>query len=317
MRWTKLKHTFWGLLRLHAYVACVGGAVMYVSFVRAYDRAERSLGELGFDMLAGLDALERGVEQVELNGQSFTFAATALPQLPNAVISEFEEHCERGSGALASDLRELVSAARVQGKRLPDGGPARWLTRSERAVGRDSAHSSCFLRDDAASGSFWESLAEFAESGRLSALGKFRYVRADRKEGDDVTRVLAIGSDGEFDLDALVPDHGDARGADPRLAPRPADAARSFSARIVRSGQGAYVYTSHRPPADVLKQYEVELPKRGMRNIELPAMADSPTSARAFAFGDSAVIVSATPGLEGETQIAIFELGRGAAAGGQ
>lgn len=310
------KQRFWGALRVQLYVLCVGAALAYASFVHAYDHAEQTLGELGFDMLSGLGALERGVEQVELNGQSFTFAATALSQPPESVIAEFEEHCARGADGLAGDVAGLVAYAKEHGHPLPDDDPSRWLTRTERASSNQSAHSSCFVRADSASGDLWASLMSFAETGKLGSLGGFRYVRADRASGADATRVLAIASDGDFDVDALVPDAGDASGRDPRVTPRPLDSERRFSARIARSGHGAYVYTSRRPPAEILGQYDRELSKLGLPRVALPTGdANVNEYARTYAAGDGAVIVSVTQD-GAEVQVAIFELGELPAAEG-
>src|ERR1700712_3583466 len=143
MTWTTCKRIFWGTARVQLYVLCVGGVLAYASFVHAYGSAERTLGELGFQMLSGLGSLQRGVEQVQLNGQPFTFAATTLAEQPAAVVAEFEERCKAGSGSLAQDMSGVVAYAQAHGKKLPDPEPSHWLTRSEHGHKNNSAHSSC------------------------------------------------------------------------------------------------------------------------------------------------------------------------------
>ncbi|HKU44535.1 MAG TPA: hypothetical protein VJR89_40520, partial [Polyangiales bacterium] len=118
MDWTKIKRSFWGVLRVQLYAAGVGGAIAYASFVHAYDVAQHDFGELAFDMLSGLGGLARGVERVELNGQTFTFAATAIADAPEQVIADFEERCASGSGSLAGDLAGVVAEAREHGYTL-------------------------------------------------------------------------------------------------------------------------------------------------------------------------------------------------------
>jgi hypothetical protein len=199
----------------------------------------------------------------------------------------------------------VVAYAQAHGKKLPDSEPSHWLTRSEHAHKNNSAHSSCFVRRDNASGDVWASLSEFAETGKLNALGGFRYVRADRPPESTVTRVLAITSDGDFDFTRLLPDLGDAEGSDPRLTQRPEASTRRFSARVLRSGQGAYVYTTPRTAAAVLQQYDKSLSQSGLLRADL---IEQP-NARAYAAGDGAVIVSVTEE-RGESSVAIFELGK-------
>lgn len=308
MRWTKVRSHMMGAVRVQLYFLALAAVLASVSLVRAYDRAEHTLGELGLELLSGLDNLEQGVEQVELNGAAFSFAATALPSQPDALIAEFEARCARSQGSIEADLAPLVAEAKRQGHAIPSRDLARWLTRSERTTSGQSAHGSCFVRPSGEpSGSLWTRGKRLVETGNLGALGGFRYVRADRAEHGTLTRVLAVATDAALDVDAMLPETGDARGRDPEVTARPPASVRKFSARVVRSGQGAYVYESTLDRDALLRHYDTHGAGPGLAQVALGY--DTLKHARAFASERGAVVLSVTEDDE-KRVVTIFELGR-------
>jgi hypothetical protein len=305
------KQKLYAALRVQLYVAVVCGVLTYVSFVRAYNRAEHVLGELGIGLLSGLGGLRAGVEEVELNGQRFTFGAAASPQDPDALVTQFESECGEASGSLADDLTPLLEEAKKKGHKLPERDASLLSTMVERADDGSAAHSACFVRpEDKQSGSIWQRVKKLADTGKLGALGAFRYLRASKVRGSNLTRVLAISSNGDLDIDAMMPDEGDARGSDPRVASRPPEATRVFSARVVGSGQGAYMYDSKLDTTTLLKHYDDTLGKKQLAPVEMldengKVVADT----RVYAAQDGAVAVYVVEGDDGKRTLTVLEFG--------
>ncbi len=311
MRWNMITRFLLGTVRLQVYAVCLLGVVFGVSYVKARDRALHVVGELGMGLLEGLGGFHAGVEQVELNGERFTFGAAVTHRDPDFVVREFEFECAHAAGSLAEDIGPLFDEARKRGARLPERDHGFLTTMAERATDVDAAHGGCFVRpDDEERGSMLERLEAFASSGKLGTLGGFRYLRADRAEGSDNTRVLALASQGELDMDALIPEQGDAKGTDPTVATRPPHATRIFSARILGSGQGAYVYESNATTAQVLKHFDGELPKQGLTRVPLDdGQGGERTDARSYAAPQGAVVVSVVDEEGGQSSVIVLEFG--------
>jgi hypothetical protein len=312
MRWNKFKKGMLAALRVQLYVMCVGSVLLAVSLVRAYDKTHHVLGELGVGLLSGLGTLEAGVEQVELNGERFTFGAATSTDAPDVLVSQFEAQCETASGTLQNDVAPLLAEAKRRGTKLPDQAASHWTTMVEHADDVEASHSGCFVRpNDTEEGSLWKRIEQFATTGKLGTLGGFRYLRADRAEGSDYTRVLAISSDGGLDIDSMLPDEGDARGTDPRVASRPPKSTRTFSARVLGSGQGAYLYESSEKPERVLAQYDREIKAKGLAPVSLPdGLGGELPGARTYAADNGAIVLSAVPDDDGKTIVTIFEFGQ-------
>ena len=317
MRWNNFKKGMFAALRVQLYVLCVGSAFGAVSLVRAYDRTQHVLGELGVGLLSGLGTLEAGVQEVELNGERFTFGAATSTDAPDALVREFEAECEHAAGTLEQDLAPLIAEAKRRGAKLPEQKAAHWTTMVEHSDEREASHSGCFVRpEDSESGSIWRRIEQFATTGKLGTLGGFRYLRADRAEDSELTRVLAISSDAGLDIDRMLPDEGDALGSDPRVASRPPRATRTFSARVIGSGQGAYLYASSESPEVVLAHYERELTGKGLQRVSLPDGAGGEQKdARTYAASQGAIVLSAVPDDEGATAVTILEFGQFADVG--
>lgn len=312
-RFTRFKKVSMGILRVQLYLACAGGVAAWVTYVEARDRVDHVLGELGVGLLADLGGLEAGVEEVELNGQRFTFGAAVSEQMPEQLVASFEAQCASASGSLEADIAPLVEAAKKHGHDMPDKPLAEWLTAAEVSDDLEAARGACFVRpDDTATGSLWERLDNFMNTGHLGAIGGFRFMRADRREDSSMTRVLAISSDGEFDIEAMLPDEGDARGSDPRLAARPPRSVRAFSARVSGRDSGAYLYTSKASPAEVVKLYDRQLAAK-LHRVEIKdAAGKEREDARVYAAEDGAVVLSVAPDEDedGESIVTILEFGQ-------
>jgi hypothetical protein len=314
MKLQRVKTITMGILRVSLYLACAGGVAAWVTYVQARDRVDHVLGELGIGLLAELGQLEAGVEQVELNGQPFTFGAAVSEQDPDALVASFEAQCADASGTLEEDLGPLVAEAQKRGHKLPEKPLDQWFTTADRSDDGQAARGACFVRPgDKASNSLWDRLESFANTGHLGKIGGFRYLRADRADDASTTRVLAISSEGDFDIEAMLPDVGDARGSDPVVAARPPKSVRTFSARVSGRSQGAYLYASQATPAEVIAHYDQQLGKqRKLNRVELPDVKGKQRQdARVYASGDGAVVLSVLPDEdeEGASVVTILEIG--------
>jgi hypothetical protein len=226
---------------------------------------------------------------VTVNGQKMFFASSFTEKSPREVLDVVEEHCRERSGRA---LRELgILPEKVKGQAVPPAlrDPTRWATSRADADDGAAGQIACLAQPDDPNGfaGLLDRMAEFAASGDVSKLGDMRYfvVREHAPAGE--TQVLAMWTEGPFNIPAMFPESGDAPGDDSPDVPRPSGATRAFSASTPDRPYSLRIYQSKQSPSEVLSKYDSELPARGWarRPVNLDAGgAPIETEGRARAF---------------------------------
>jgi hypothetical protein len=313
-RW---KRRFSGTFRVFVYLALVNAFAAGFFLRRAQAQAEKAVEKAGAELARQLGPHFVGPAQaVTVNGQRLFFASTFTQQSPREVVDLLEQHCRDHSGRT---LRELgLLPEQVNGQAVPSGlrDPTRWAT--SRADSDDGAAGqiACLAQPDDPNGfaGLLDRMAEFAISGDVSKLGDMRYfvVREHAPTGE--TQVLAMWTEGAFDIPAMFPESGDAPGDDSPDVPRPNGATRAFSASTPNRPYSLRIYESKGSASHVLSSYDADLPARGWerRPVNLDA-AGVPTEtderARAFTKDGRLLLIAVDDWDDGVSGVVFVEMG--------
>ncbi len=307
-----------GALRVAGLLVAVNLGFTTLSLPRARAHAEEVIKRTGLTLLEQLGPTLIGEPHVAtINGQRMSLASQSTALHVDQVLGRIQQHCRERSGGLAHELGTLPGASEaLQG--LPEGlrDPSAWLT--SRQTDRDgrSGQVVCIARADSGGGlgGLTDRIKAFAESGDVAAIGDARYVVARRDETAKSTQVLAMWTEGSFNIPSMFPSSGDAPGSDSRYVPRPPGSRRVLTAEISEHPYALRMYDSPQPDLEVLTFYERQLRDRGYRLHELPTTDAAPAldlseHVRAFSKEGAAVIVvtSRTPGEQ--TGVSLIEMG--------
>lgn len=318
---SSLRRVRWaGIARVALYVGAVNLGVTYLLMRSAYAGAERAVQRFGVQLTKELGGQLVGEPQaVSVDGQLMFLAAkeTALPV--KSVLDQFDGHCEAHSGGLREEFAKI-----------PGFEQRKWaLPESMRDPGRigiirsDAGHASaseteghlvCIAQPGNGGGvaGVVERVKEFLATGDVSRIGDMRYVAA-RKMADGKTQVIAVWTEGAFNIEAMFPDRGDAPGSDAPDVPRPPEAIRRLSAVVPERPYAVRSYDSTLAPAEVLTFYDRKLTAAGWETRP-SALSDAgpelrPDETRAFTRDGRALLVSAKLQGPGETSVTTIELG--------
>ena len=288
----------WGAARVALYLAFVVAILLLVTTAAAYNRGQKLSLELGEQWVGQLAPLGGQVEQVLVNGASFSFAAVVVDGSADQVLARVERDCRERSGDIGQVFDVIARSPQVRAA-VPEFD-MRALTLNRRdGVGSNGAKSgdvACALRDaDGKDPGILARLRSFSETGNLSAFGKMRYVRADQLNNSHTTRLLALWTEDPLNLERMFAEAGDASGSDPQAVPRPPASRRLFSGVVPRSGDGVYGYESNVAPGVVLAFYEQGLSRAGWSDVKLALRGQRlPADSRAFLRDGRATLVTAT-----------------------
>jgi hypothetical protein len=301
-----------GVFRVALFLACVNVLVTALYLPRARAAAEKFAVSRGLAVLKQLGPLVEGSEQaMSINGQRMFLASRVTPLPLDQVLGLFERDCQANSGGLSQELGQLPVAA--QGVAIPAQmrDPARWFTLREED-GR-AGQVTCFVRTRSPGGlrGLVARLATFAKSGDLAELGDAHYVVAQRVEGSNLTHVLALWTEGHFNVLQMFPASGDAPGADSTAVPRPPNSVRVLSAEAPDRPYALRMYDSSLSASEILSSYSQQMQSRGWARLALPKAGeiDLDQSSRTFTKAGRAVIlvVNSTP--EEKSGVNLIELG--------
>jgi hypothetical protein len=245
-------------LRVGFYFTCVSCSLALLGA-----RAVRAdIGELGLAagrQLSQLEDLTGDAEVLLVNGARFHHATSYTTQSVSNVLDRFERECERNPGMLAQGLRAVPPEAmsRLEGQ----------FPRSSRnAIIRDESESGgmlvCFV--GAKPGTLHElrmRLQHFSKTRDLAEFGNLRYTYVARK--GDRSRVITLWTDSKLDLGRMFPASGDAAGSDSKLAPRPPNSRRTFTAGAVGLPFSLRIYETTQTEQQIQEFYDRALSPRG------------------------------------------------------
>jgi hypothetical protein len=305
-----------GTLRAAAFLATVNLAFSALMLPQARAAAEEAAKQSGLELLKQIGPTLVGPPEVALiNGQRMSLASKLTPLSVSEVIERFGQHCREHSAGLASEIAALPKGATAL-QQLPDElrDPSRWLSSETLAKDGKVGQIACIARKNSGGGltGLVERVLAFTESGDLAEIGDARYVVARRDDASGQTHVLAMWTEGKFNIPEMFADSGDAPGADSRDVPRPPDARRVLSAEMAHRPYALRMYDTKRSHAEVLSYYESELGPRGFLLHPLPhqsAELDLNDHVRAFSKDGVAVIVVTTQTPAEQTGVSIIEMG--------
>jgi len=305
-----------GTLRVLGFLAAANLAFSALKLPQARAAAEEAAKQGGLELLKQIGPTLVGPPEVALiNGQRMSLASKMTPLSVEQVIERFGQHCREHSAGLASEIAALPNgspALRQLPQELQD--PSRWLSSETVAKDGKVGQIACIARKDSGGGltGLVDRILRFTESGDLAEIGDARYVVARHDESSGQTHVLAMWTEGKFNIPEMFADSGDAPGADSRDVPRPPDARRVLSAEMGHRSYAIRMYDTQRSHAEVLSYYEQQLEPRGFLYHPLPhasAELDLNDHVRTFSKDGVAVIVVTSQTPSEQTGVSIIEMG--------
>lgn len=200
--------------------ACIGG----FAWTSARGQVDQEFLDIGADVMRYRDADWQGdVRELHLNQQRM-FASLGVTNRSVAnVLDHFEGVCEGRDGGMGEALAAIATS------RPASRANARWAIRRELG---DEGYVACIDvgERELPFAELTARLRRFQESNDVHDLGNLRYAYAHhgRQEGDGVMFV-AMWTEGSFDLDAMMPETGDAPGVDVDGVARPPAARRTMT----------------------------------------------------------------------------------------
>jgi len=318
MIWEKLYRSrrLRGTLRVAAFLAAANLTFSALMLPQARAAAEEAAKKSGLELLRQIGPTLVGPPEVALiNGQRMSLASKLTPLSVDQVIERFGQHCREHSAGLASEIAALPKGAAAL-ERLPEElrDPSRWLSSETIADDHKTGQIACIARKDSGGGlkGLVDRIIAFTESGDLAEIGDARYVVARRDDASGQTHVLAMWTEGKFNIPEMFSESGDAPGSDSATVPRPPEARRVLSAEMARRSYAIRMYDTKHTNEEVLSYYERQLEPSGFLVHPLPhssAELDLNDHVRAFSKDGAAVIVVTTQTPAEQTGVSIIELG--------
>src|SRR6478609_4198870 len=318
MNWKKLYESrrLRGTLRVVAFLGCANLAFSAVMLPQARAAAEEAAKRSGLELLEQIGPTLVGPPEVALiNGQRMSLASKLTPLSVEQVIERFGEHCREHSAGLANEIAALPQGAAALQK-LPEDlrDPSRWLSSQAVTDDHKAGQIACIARKDSGGGlkGLVDRVLAFTDTGDLSEIGDARYVVARRDEASGQTHVLAMWTEGKFNIPEMFASVGDAPGTDSRDVPRPPEARRVLSAEMANRSYSIRMYDTKRSNAEVLTYYEQQLTPQGFLGHALPhdtPELDLNDHVRAFSKDGAAVIIVTTLTPAELTGVSVIEMG--------
>jgi hypothetical protein len=255
-----------GLVRVGLLLVGILTLVLWVSLRSAAARVDDSMMDLGRHLMglseAGFGHNERGTY---LNGQQLGFRVFTVDQDVQAVLDYYENWCSSGRGDFARKDQDLaVLDQSSTGVELSLDRSWRDLTR--RGFNDGEGYVACLKHDvpNISSEQLAQRVRQFLGTGNLKDLGQFHYAMATRV--DDVTRVVAVWTEGDFYPLSMFPANGDAPGFDPAGISRPPSGDRMLSAGEMGHAETLTIYAkSEQSISELARFYQRDFRARGWR----------------------------------------------------
>jgi hypothetical protein len=299
------KKRWLGVLRVAVYalvVAALGGVLLARKVVaKAAEQTWAIANELG-----EWSALIGPSTEVTVNGQQLFLGSKTLALPVTEVLDRFEALCR------ADDADPLAGLSAQVATPATPARPA-WLDRL--LVLRHSVDEQGVAVCLAGAGrgglsGLRDRLQRFAQTRDLGTIGALRYVRA--RTTSRGTQVIAVWNRGPLQLDAWLPQNGDAPGADFPDGARPSDAVRVLSAAVPDSAQRVNLYRSAQEPQRALDDYARVLSARGFAPLSTRGTGHGEHGlGRAYVKDRRVVLVRSGKDKDqaGSSVLSVFELG--------
>lgn len=244
-----------GLARV-ALVLLLSAALVVMLSVRAtVARADDAMMDLGRHLIA-LSEAGLGVEQrgVLINGQQLGFRVFTVEQEMATALDFYEAWCHGNIGSLPSqeDVLPLIHASPTA---IASEESRSWNDLVLRSSDEDMGFVACLKHGIARPGrdDLGKRMMKFLASGNLRELGQFHYAAVTQFE--DLSRVVAVWTEGDFYPARMFPPAGDAPGLDPRALSRPPTGRRILSAGEVGNDETLAIYIDCEEDLASLKRF--------------------------------------------------------------
>jgi hypothetical protein len=264
-----------GMARLLAYGTAIGilCGLVSIRFARA-EVIDNSL-IVGRQMTELAHTAKNQSLKVRLNGQEVMFASQLSHDSPKAILDRYEALCHANAAQSPEQWKGIADNAPAgadgqRGREIGDtGGTIRGGSAEEGTV-------MCFVKSSTSKTTIGEALSTFQTTGELGAIGQLRYAYV-RKTKKGATHVLAMWTMDKFNVREMLPEQGDAPGADFDELPRPEGSRRLFSMQIVGAPFGLNVYESTQDPVALATSYDQRLTRDGWFAIDIESKAKRDT----------------------------------------
>tara|TARA_R110002073_G_scaffold336104_2_gene530356 strand:- start:9097 stop:10032 length:936 start_codon:yes stop_codon:yes gene_type:complete len=255
-----------GLFRVILLVVATLSLVLWISLRSASARVDDSMLELGRHLMglseAGFAEYERGTY---INGQHLGFRAFTVEHDVGEVLNYYEGWCTNGQGDFARQEESMEVMSESLSSITLDHDTS-WRDLTKRGYEDGEGYVACIKHGtpNASNDELGSRLMGFFGSGNLRDLGQFHYAMATRV--DDVTRVVAVWTEGDFFPASMFPAEGDASGFDAAGVSRPPTGKRLLSAGEIGHSQTLTIYAESEESLDTLTLfYRRDLLSRGWR----------------------------------------------------
>jgi len=257
-----------GLFRVLLLAIATLSLVLWIGLRSASARVDDSMMELGRHLVglseAGVGGYERGTY---INGQHLGFRAFTVQHDVQDVLNFYEGWCTNGLGDFARQ-EESMAIMEESRESVTFDLDRSWRDLTMRGHEDGEGYVACLKHDtpSASNEELGSRLMRFFESGNLRDLGQFHYAMATRV--DDVTRVVAVWTEGDFFPGAMFPAEGDAPGFDAAGVSRPPSGKRLLSAGEIGHPQTLTIYAESEQSIRELTQfYRRDFVARGWRTL--------------------------------------------------
>lgn len=292
--------------RLSVYFVCVAFVLALIAGRIAYAHAKKAAMETGSELVRLTESGNMsGMYRLRLNGELVKLTSAVSQLEHNAILDRFQKECEDHADGMETEFAQLSHAVKPDAYPRNEGHPGIGVLRQSDDKG---GMVMCFATGkETTSVEAYSRIADFARTGDLGSLGSVRYVVA--KKGDNApSHVVALWTEGSFNVQKMFPEEGDAPGNDAPGVLRPPSSRRLLTAYAEGAPYGVRVYDSTMTKEAILAEYDKVMPATGW--MTYPRATEAAPFSRAFSKEGHDIIVTTEPARDGNgTQVSIVEMG--------
>ena len=307
------KHFARRMLAWSAKVARLSVYFMFVAFLLAlvagriaYANAKKAALETGNELIRLTDnAHMSGIYRLRMNGELVKITSAVSQMDHNAILDRFQKECEDHADGMEIEFGNLKGAVAPDAYPRNEGHSGVGVLRQSDDKGGMVA---CFATGkETSSAEVFGRVADFAKTGDLGSIGSLRYIVAKKGESAP-SHVVALWTEGSFNVNKMFPEQGDAPGNDAPGVLRPPSSKRLLTAYAEGAPYGVRVYDSTLTKESILSEYDKVMPATGW--MTYPRATEAAPFSRAFSKDGHDIIVTTEPGKDGlGTQVSIVEMG--------
>ncbi|RYG70790.1 hypothetical protein EON77_13510 [bacterium] len=305
LKWTVdyLRARFVAGLRVVGFLSLVA----LVAFAVLAKRAWASLAETSLEAgrgIAELGDVLGSTKTVHINGEAFHVSTGYVEMGVDEVLDRFQADCTKHEMGVVKLFEESVGPhaalmkATLEDARKPFG-VARSSDENEGVVACLADH-----RTQRVPGII--QLARLAETGDLGQLGDMRYAYVKAVKGKHKSRVVAVWTEGSFNIVDMYPPTGDAPGGDSSVVARPVQSKRVLTAVSDNAPYGVRIYESSATPDTIYATFDEDMKKLDWERV---IDADVAPDHRIFMHSSGVLCETFARRIQGKTQFSTVELG--------